>query len=84
MQVLADHIESYWTHLQGVGTLENSLWGWDGSTMRVWLDALTIEHGKESAEGEGYERVKESVGIKLDFYPLCECATSVCDPPFRT
>lgn len=74
MQVLADGIESYWTHLHGVGTLENSLWGWDGSRMRVWLDALTIEHGKESEEGEGYERVRESVGIRLDFYPLCTSA----------
>jgi hypothetical protein len=26
MQLLADRIEAYWTHLHGVGTLENSLW----------------------------------------------------------
>lgn len=78
MQILADRIECYWTHLQGVGTLENSLWGWDGTRMRVWLDALTIEHTKEGADGEGYERVRESVGMRLDFYPLCELSFVVC------
>ena len=84
MQVLADRVESYWTHLSGVGTLENSLWAWDGRLMRVWLDALTIEHTKElqgEQEGDegGYERVKESIGIRLDFYPLCEARhTSIC------
>ncbi len=31
MQILADKIEYYWTHLQGIGTLENSLWGYDGN-----------------------------------------------------
>ncbi|PWZ00713.1 RIC1-domain-containing protein [Testicularia cyperi] len=42
MQILADKIEYYWTHLQGIGTLENSLWGYDGSGIRLWLDALRI------------------------------------------
>lgn len=85
MQVLADRIETYWTHLSGVGTLENSLWGWDGEKLRVWLDALTVDRVKATprlsgGEGDGevgvkekksYERVGESVSISLDFYPLC-------------
>lgn len=72
MQVLADRIESYWTHLHGIGTLENSLWGYDGTGMRVWLDALTIESTRIDAAKDEYEHIKESVYLPLDFYPLCE------------
>lgn len=72
LQVLADGIESYWTHLQGVGTLENSLWGYDGKRLRVWLDALTIEETKVDSAKDAYETVQESVSLSLDFYPLCE------------
>lgn len=71
MQVLADRIESYWTHLDGIGTLENSLWGYDGANMRVWLDALTIEPGRTDESQDAYDTVKESVTLQLDFYPLC-------------
>jgi hypothetical protein len=74
MQVLADRIEAYWTHLHGVGTLENSLWGYDGSGMRVWLDALTIEATRVDDMKDAYLTVKESVHLRLDFYPLCESA----------
>ncbi|ORY32121.1 RIC1-domain-containing protein [Naematelia encephala] len=70
MQVLADRIEAYWTHLHGVGTLENSLWGYDGSGMRIWLDALTIEATKVDSVKDAYESVQESVHLRLDFYPL--------------
>ncbi|EIW68335.1 hypothetical protein M231_00343 [Tremella mesenterica] len=70
MQTLADSIECYWTHLSGVGTLENSLWGYDGSSMRVWLDALTIEATRVDIDKDAYESVKESVSLDLDFYPL--------------
>ncbi|KAK4690054.1 RAB6A-GEF complex partner protein 1, partial [Tremellales sp. Uapishka_1] len=70
MQVLADRIEAYWTHLHGVGTLENSLWGYDGKSMRVWLDALTIEATKVDSIKDTYESVEESVNLVLDFYPL--------------
>jgi len=73
MQLLADRIEAYWTHLHGVGTLENSLWGYDGQGMRVWLDALTIESSRVDALRDTYETVKESVYLRLDFYPLCMC-----------
>jgi hypothetical protein len=76
LQVLADRIESYWTHLHGIGTLENSLWGYDGKGMRVWLDALTIEGTKLDAGKDAYETVKESVYLDLDFYPLCELPSS--------
>ncbi|CED84934.1 WD40 repeat protein [Phaffia rhodozyma] len=78
-QVLADNIESYWTHLSGIGTLENSLWGWDGEQLRVWLDALTVDRVQAVAvvraeagakEEKSYARVGESVSIPLDFYPL--------------
>lgn len=72
MQILADHIEAYWTHLQGVGTLENSLWGFDGLNMRIWLDALTIEATKVDLMSDAYENVEESVKLRPDFYPLCE------------
>ncbi|GAA5952681.1 hypothetical protein JCM21900_000402 [Sporobolomyces salmonicolor] len=70
LQILATRIEFYWTHLSGIGTLENSLWGWDGRTIRIWLDALTIEKVRVDARRDAYETVKESVGIELDFYPL--------------
>lgn len=68
---MADRIESYWTHLHGIGTLENSLWGYDGTGVRVWLDALTIEGSRVDNERDTYETVKESVNLRLDFYPLC-------------
>lgn len=71
MQVLADRIEAYWTHLHGVGTLENSLWGYDGRGMRIWLDALTIEATRVDTNKDAYETVEESVNLRLDFYPLC-------------
>lgn len=70
MQVLADRIESYWTHLHGVGTLENSLWGYDGASMRVWLDALTIEATRVDLDLDTYESVQASINLRLDFYPL--------------
>lgn len=80
MQILADRIEFCWIHLRGIGTLENSLWGYDGTGIRVWLDALTIESGTvdDQNELEVLENVKESVNIPLDFYPLCELF--VCFP----
>lgn len=72
MQVLADRIEEYWTHLHGVGTLENSLWAYDGTGMRVWLDALTIEATRVDSTRDAYETVSESIYLRLDFYPLCK------------
>lgn len=66
MQILADRVEFCWIHLRGIGALENSLWGYDGRGLRVWLNALAIEAPK-TASGT----VKESVNISLDFYPLC-------------
>ncbi|BGP18933.1 hypothetical protein JCM10213_005480 [Rhodosporidiobolus nylandii] len=70
LQILADRVEFYWTHLNGIGTLENSLWAWDGKSVRIWLDALTIEKVRVDARSDAYETVKESVAIPLDFYPL--------------
>ena len=71
MQILADRIEFCWIHLRGVGSLENSLWGYDGQSMRVWLNALTIEAPSESASEPQSGHVRESVNVPLDFYPLC-------------
>lgn len=77
MQILGDRIEYYWTHLQGVGTLENSLWGYDGHGIKLWLDALTIEQAintnenEEDEEKPEYRTIEESMSISLDFYPLC-------------
>ncbi|KAI0768593.1 RIC1-domain-containing protein [Trametes elegans] len=74
MQILADRIEFCWIHLRGIGTLENSLWGYDGQGIRVWLNALAIESAPtatEAEDGNGANgNVKESVNIPLDFYPL--------------
>lgn len=77
MQILADRIEFCWIHLRGIGTLENSLWGYDGQGIRVWLNALAIEAVATPAEdgSVALDHVKESVNISLDFYPLC---TSFC------
>jgi len=70
MQILADRIEFCWIHLRGIGTLENSLWGYDGRGMRVWLNALTIEAPSESTSESQNGHVRESVNVPLDFYPL--------------
>lgn len=70
MQIFADRIEFCWIHLRGIGTLENSLWGYDGQGIRVWLNALAIE--SPSSPDEAPQSVKESVTIPLDFYPLCK------------
>ncbi|KAG1885597.1 RIC1-domain-containing protein [Suillus subluteus] len=67
MQIFADRIEFCWIHLRGIGALENSLWGYDGQNMRVWLNALAIE---SSGSADEPSSVKESVSIPLDFYPL--------------
>jgi hypothetical protein len=51
--------------------LENSLWGYDGRSIRVWLNALSIEPNSIAEEEDGtQDSVKESVNIPLDFYPL--------------
>jgi hypothetical protein len=70
MQIFAERIEFCWIHLRGIGALENSLWGYDGQKIRVWLNALAIE---SSASADEHSSVKESVSIPLDFYPLCMC-----------
>ncbi|KDQ54856.1 hypothetical protein JAAARDRAFT_37967 [Jaapia argillacea MUCL 33604] len=70
MQILADRIEFCWIHLRGIGALENSLWGYDGQGIRVWLNALTIEAPKPSNINDVPETVKETVYIPLEFYPL--------------
>ncbi|KDN39153.1 RIC1-domain-containing protein [Tilletiaria anomala UBC 951] len=49
MQVLADQIEFYWTHLKGIGGLENSLWGYDGNSVKVWLNALALDQPRRIA-----------------------------------
>lgn len=69
MQIFADRIEFCWIHLRGISALENSLWGYDGQGIRVWLNALAIE--SPSSPDETPQSVKESVNIPLDFYPLC-------------
>ncbi|KAG8764188.1 hypothetical protein FRC11_000042 [Ceratobasidium sp. 423] len=73
MQILADRIEFCWIHLEGIGTLENSLWGYDGRGIRLWLDALTLENPSDSTTEAGAhpaESIQESVNIPLSFYPL--------------
>ncbi|KAI0047802.1 RIC1-domain-containing protein [Auriscalpium vulgare] len=70
MQILANRIEFCWIHLHGIGSLENSLWGFDGQGMRVWLNALAIEAPPPEDSAAVREDVKESVNIPLDFYPL--------------
>lgn len=75
MQILADRVEFYWTHLTGIGTLENSLWGWDGESIRIWLNALTIDTTNGVSDHRtslALETVEESLSIGIDFYPLCE------------
>ncbi|TKY86701.1 hypothetical protein EX895_004341 [Sporisorium graminicola] len=83
MQILSDKIEYYWTHLQGIGTLENSLWGYDGSGIKLWLDALRIpsSEAEDSLRSDDeddeldltpeYKTIESSVSMPLDFYPLC-------------
>lgn len=76
LQLLSSSIEFFWTHLSGIGTLENSLWGWGGGNkIQIWLDALTIEKVKVDRKKDLYESVRESVAIDLDFYPLGKTST---------
>ncbi|KZT36035.1 RIC1-domain-containing protein [Sistotremastrum suecicum HHB10207 ss-3] len=70
VQIMADGIEFCWIHLRGIGSLENSLWGYDGQNIRIWLDALSIDSNKSDQSEDTYGMVKESVKIPLDFYPL--------------
>ncbi|KAF9519786.1 hypothetical protein BS47DRAFT_1287937 [Hydnum rufescens UP504] len=70
MQILAERIEFCWIHLGGIGALENSLWGYDGTGVRIWLDALTIEAASVNQELDAYHSVQESVNIPLNFYPM--------------
>ena len=70
MQILADRIEFCWIHLRGIGALENSLWGYDGKGIKVWLNALNLEMHVHSREQ--IESVQETLNIPLDFYPLCQ------------
>ncbi len=72
MQILADRLEFCWIHLHGIGSLENSLWGFDGQGMRVWLNALAIEAPTSEEPAQTRKDVKESVNIPLEFYPLCQ------------
>ena len=74
MQILSERIEFCWIHLRGIGSLENSLWGYDGKGIRVWLNALSLDKILQVDEdGQGQlQDVQESVTIPLDFYPLCE------------
>jgi hypothetical protein len=74
MQILADRIEFCWIHLRGIGSLENSLWGYDGETFRIWLDALNIDMPVEE-QTEERTTVPESVSMTLDFYPLCKLSS---------
>ena len=78
---LADRIEFCWIHLRGIGSLENSLWGYDGQSMRVWLNALTIEAPSESVSESRSGHVRESVNVPLDFYPLCKFTSSTLPMP---
>ena len=81
MQILANRIEFCWIHLHGIGSLENSLWGFDGQGIRVWLNALNMDTAVTDGQTEG---VKESVNIPLDFYPLCKSWFSVLSLPYST
>lgn len=72
MQIFANRIEFCWIHLRGIGALENSLWGYDGSSIRIWLNALAIESSAPDELSIDAPSVKESVNIPLDFYPLCK------------
>lgn len=69
LQILADRIEFCWIHLRGVGALENSLWGYDGDALRIWLDALTISSHRDPSPNTS--NVVENVRLPLEFYPLC-------------
>lgn len=70
-------MEFCWIHLRGIGALENSLWGYDGDVLRIWLDALTID--PHSRHQEEYIMVRESVSIPLEFYPLCKPELNMSD-----
>lgn len=78
LQILADHIEFYWAGRQSdqnKNTLANSLWGWDGKKIWVWLDALRIEDSRlavDQQESDGYAAVEGNLTIPLSFHPLGE------------
>jgi RAB6A-GEF complex partner protein 1 len=71
LQIFAERVEFCWIHLRGIGSLENSLWAYDGQGIRVWLNALTLESLEQGPTDNTSQDIQESVKIPLDFYPLC-------------
>ena len=63
--------------MRGVGALENSLWGFDGEALRIWLDALTITSQAETTLH--VDSVVENVRLPLEFYPLCRLVDRIFD-----
>lgn len=59
LQVLHEHIESYWMPIYSDGTLQHSVWGFDGHRVLVWLDVL------EHSDAPDYAFSMD------DTYPLC-------------
>ncbi|WFD08571.1 WD40 repeat protein [Malassezia vespertilionis] len=62
LQILHHQTEIYWTNLQGRGPLHNSLWGYDGHSLAVWPDVLTMLQSGQFAS---------SAALSLHMYPVC-------------
>lgn len=77
--ILNERIEVYWTNLQGRDTLHNSLWGYDGECVRVWLDVLALAHAADAADAAAAAdamdpvsgHLRENLLMPLEVYPLC-------------
>ena len=66
LQILHDYVETYWTNLQGRDTLHNSLWGFDGDAVRVWIDVLALG----SSDTTGDCGIDAHAVIPISTYPL--------------
>ncbi|CAG8522977.1 22493_t:CDS:10 [Cetraspora pellucida] len=73
LHILADKIESYWMSTRGIGSLKNSLWACDSQGVKIWMNIWSNEETAKDWQSDVLlSATKESLRIKLEFYPLCE------------
>ncbi|KAK9476229.1 RIC1-domain-containing protein [Lipomyces japonicus] len=61
MKVLLQNVEFF--SIVNVGILKNSIWGFDGSDVVIWLSSMLKFHSKSDS-------IPEPIRISVEFYPL--------------
>ncbi|CAG8583458.1 7988_t:CDS:10, partial [Racocetra persica] len=71
LHILADKIEFYWMSTRGIGSLKNSLWACDSQGVKIWMNIWSNEETAKDWQSDVLlSATKESLRIKLEFYPL--------------